>query len=259
MAATRQKNVQKAEPTHYFDALGFHVRIHFMITGTSPLLETIVTETHAPVTASVIWLHGLGADGHDFAGITAQLQLPAQLGIRFIFPRAPVRPVTLNQGLAMRAWYDIYTLNNLHSEDRAGIQASEQAIARLIQQQQATGIASTRIILAGYSQGGALALHTGLRYPARLGGILGLSTYLPLIEHIAAEVRPENKQTPIFLAHGQYDDVLPFALGEKTRDYLQAAGYPVEFYAYPMAHQMCLKEIADISRWLQKILCDPSL
>lgn len=217
------------------------------------LLETIVTETHSPITATVIWLHGLGADGHDFAGIIPQLQLPAQLGIRFIFPHAPLRAVTLNNGLTMRAWYDIYSLDSLHQEDQAGIHASEQAVTQLIQQQQAAGIASTRIILAGFSQGGAMALYTGLRYPARLGGILGLSTYLPLLSDLA-EATAVNQQTSIFLAHGKHDDILPLTLGEKTRAHLQQAGYAVDWHTYPMAHQVCLPEIADISRWLQHVL-----
>lgn len=222
--------------------------------NTLPLLETVVVETQAPITAAVIWLHGLGADGHDFAGIIPQLQLPAKLGIRFIFPHAPARPVTLNNGFTMRAWYDIYSLNDLHQEDRAGIQTSEQAIGRLIQQQHAAGIPVARIILAGFSQGGALALHTGLHYPAKLGGILGLSTYLPLLTHFAEEAPSANRQTPIFLAHGEQDDILPLALGEKTRDHLRNAGYPVEWHAYPMGHQVCLPEIAHLSQWLSRIL-----
>lgn len=220
---------------------------------TSPLLETVIQETSASITASVIWLHGLGADGHDFAGITSQLQLPTDLGIRFIFPHAPERPVTLNNGFIMRAWYDIYSLNNLHQEDQEGIQTSEQAIRRLIQQQLDAGISASRIILAGFSQGGALALHTGLRYPARLGGILGLSTYLPLISQFDPNRHAENRQIPIFLAHGEQDNVLPMALGIKTRDVLRQAGYSVEWHAYPMAHQVCLPEIADINRWLQRL------
>lgn len=218
------------------------------------MLETVINETKAPITACVIWLHGLGADGYDFAGIIPQLQLPASMGVRFIFPHAPVRPVTLNNGLAMRAWYDIYSLNNLHQEDRAGIQVSEQAIGQLIQQQESAGIATSRIILAGFSQGGAIALHTGLRYPAKLGGILGLSTYLPLLPDFAAQAHNHNQKTPIFLAHGEYDDVLPLILGEKTRDYLSQTGYNVEWRSYPMAHQVCPPEIADISRWLQTVL-----
>ena len=153
---------------------------------TLPHLEAVITETSLPVNATVIWLHGLGADGHDFAGIIPQLQLPQQLGIRFIFPHAPERPVTLNNGFTMRAWYDIYSLNNLHREDRAGIEVSERAIGQLIMQQQSAGIPANRIILAGFSQGGAMALHTGLRYPLRLGGIIGLSTYLPLLPDFGA-------------------------------------------------------------------------
>lgn len=235
-------------PIAHHSAKTYDITMH-----TLPLLETVVVESHQPVTASVIWLHGLGADGHDFADITSQLQLPKQLGIRFIFPDAPVRPVTLNNGFAMRAWYDIYSLNNLHQEDRAGIQASELAITQLIQQQQTAGIPASRIILAGFSQGGALALHTGLRSLSQLGGILGLSTYLPLLPYFA-EARSENRKTPIFLAHGTHDEILPLAFGEKTRDHLQQAGYAVEWHAYPMGHQVCMPEIADISRWLTQCL-----
>ncbi len=219
----------------------------------SPLLETVIIEHQPPVQASIIWLHGLGADGHDFAGIIPQLQLPKQLGIRFIFPHAPVRPVTLNNGFAMRAWYDIYSLNNLHKEDRAGIQTSEEAIRRLIQQQRDLGIPTSRIILAGFSQGGALALHTGLRYPQRLAGIMGLSTYLPLLPYFT-EAHSENQQTPIFLAHGEFDQVLPLALGELTRDHLLQSGYHVDWFSYPMGHEVSLAEIVDINRWIQKVL-----
>jgi phospholipase/carboxylesterase len=219
----------------------------------SSLLKTVVTETHTPADASVIWLHGLGADGHDFAGITTQLQLPKQLRIRFIFPHAPERPVTLNNGFTMRAWYDIYSLNDLNQEDRSGIISSEQAIVQLIQQQESAGIAASRIILAGFSQGGAMALYTGLRYPQRLGGILGLSTYLPLMAQFDA-FQSNNLQTPIFLAHGTQDNILPLVLGEKTRDYLMQSGYAVQWRSYLMAHQVCLPEISDISQWLQRIL-----
>jgi phospholipase/carboxylesterase len=218
------------------------------------LLETVVTETSFPVNAAVIWLHGLGADGHDFAGIIPQLQLPQQPGIRFIFPHAPERPVTLNNGFTMRAWYDIYSLNDLQREDRSGIEVSEQAIGQLIQQQQAAGIPATRIILAGFSQGGAMALHTGLRYPLRLGGIIGLSTYLPLLPHFNAVSHRENRQTPVFLGHGTEDNILPISLGQKTRDHLMQAGYPVEWRQYSMGHQVCSQEIADVSQWLQQIL-----
>ena len=221
---------------------------------TLPLLETVITETSLPVNAAVIWLHGLGADGYDFAGITPQLQLPPQSGIRFIFPHAPERPVTLNNGFTMRAGYDIYSLNDLNREDRAGIEASERAIGQLIQQQQSAGIPTTRIILAGFSQGGAMALHTGSSYPFRLGGIIGLSTYLPLLPDFSAVSHCENQQTPIFFGHGAEDDILPISLGRKTRDHLMQAGYPVEWHQYSMGHQVCSLEIADVSRWLQQIL-----
>ncbi|MBS0350585.1 MAG: alpha/beta fold hydrolase, partial [Proteobacteria bacterium] len=186
-------------------------------------LEFITHETDAPVDACVIWLHGLGADGHDFAGIIHQLQLPENLGIRFIFPHAPKRPVTLNNGFVMRAWYDIYSLNDLNEQDRAGILSSEAAILQLIQQQLMAGIAATRIILAGFSQGGALALHTGLRFSSPLGGILGLSTYLPLSKQFDNQ-QLANREMPVFLAHGRLDDILPLSLGEMTRDLLQKLG-----------------------------------
>jgi phospholipase/carboxylesterase len=222
-----------------------------------PLLDAITHETKGPIDACVIWLHGLGADGNDFAGITNQLQLPENLGIRFIFPHAPKRPVTLNNGFMMRAWYDIYSLNDLNEEDRAGILSSEQSITQLIHQQLAAGISASRIILAGFSQGGALALHTGLHFPRPLGGILGLSTYLPLLKHFDVQKLTHNQEMAIFLAHGRLDDILPYALGEITRDLLQKAGYCIEWHSYPIAHQVCLPEIADISRWLQKILDHP--
>ncbi len=218
----------------------------------------IIIETCSPVTACVIWLHGLGADGNDFSGIVEQLQLPQHTGIRFIFPHAPVRPVTLNNGFAMRAWYDIYSLGESFREDRAGIETSEQAIRLLIQQQQEAGIPSTRIIVAGFSQGGAMALHTGLRFPQPLAGIMGLSTYLPLYKHLADESRPENKHTPIFLAHGELDQVILVQFAQKTCQYIMQLGYKVEWNAYPIGHQVCLPEITDISRWLQTVLNFPT-
>ncbi len=159
----------------------------------------------------------------------------------------------------MRAWYDIYSLGESPREDRAGIETSEQAIRLLIQQQQEAGIPSTRIIVAGFSQGGAMALHTGLRYPKPLAGIIGLSTYLPLHAHLNAEASPANKHTPIFLAHGELDQLVSFEFGKRTCQYLTQIGYPVEWRTYPMAHQVCLPEITDISQWLQKILFPPGL
>lgn len=217
-------------------------------------LTSIVTDTHSSPTAAVIFLHGLGADGYDFVDIVSHMQLPSQLGVRFIFPHAPVRPVTLNNGYTMRAWYDIYSLNSLNREDQAGLLQSQQAIILLIQELQTVGILASRIILAGFSQGGAMALHTGLHYPQTLGGIIGLSTYLPLATYFKAETTPANRHTPIFLAHGHYDNVLPYQVGETVRELLQKAGYPVEWHGYPIAHESSAAEINDMSRWLQKIL-----
>lgn len=221
---------------------------------TSPVLETIVVETAQPITSAVIWLHGLGADAYDFADIPSQLNLPSDLGIRFIFPHAPVRPVTLNNGYSMRAWYDIYSLTNLQQEDHSGIHASQQAIQQLIEQQRNDAIASTRIILAGFSQGGALALHTGLHYQYKLGGILGLSTYLPLMQQFSTAACTENLTTPVFLGHGDQDELVPLLLGKMTRDLLLQAGCQVEWRCYPIAHQVSMPEIADISRWLKERL-----
>ena len=220
----------------------------------SSVLETIVVETAQSITSAVIWLHGLGADGYDFAGIPSQLNLPPKAGIRFIFPHAPVRPVTLNNGSSMRAWYDIYSLSNLRQEDRSGIHSSQQAIHQLIEQQREDAIPTTRIILAGFSQGGALALHTGLHYPEQLGGIIGLSTYLPLMPHFPQQASPANANIPIFLGHGERDDLVPLLLGEETRDVLLQAGYQVKWRSYPIAHQVSIPELADIGHWLTQRL-----
>ncbi|MCC5859199.1 MAG: alpha/beta hydrolase fold domain-containing protein [Ectothiorhodospiraceae bacterium] len=204
--------------------------------------------------ASVIWLHGLGADGHDFEPIVPELRLPAEHGVRFLFPHAPVRPVTLNAGMAMRAWYDIIALGGNAQQDAAGIRQSARQLEALIQREHERGVPAERIVLAGFSQGGAIALHTGLRHPERLAGIMGLSTYLPLGDTVEAERHSANAQTPIFLAHGSMDPVVPMAMGERSRDGLQAMGYPVEWHDYPMVHQVCMEEIEDISAWLQRVL-----
>ncbi len=220
---------------------------------TPTILETVVSEINPPINACVIWLHGLGADGHDFADIVFQLQLPPSLGIRFIFPHAPIRAVTINNGFKMRAWYDIYALDNLSREDQAGIEASQQAVGALIDQQIKAGIPASRIVLGGFSQGGALALYTGIRYSHRLAGIFGLSTYLPLIQFLSS-AHGVNQTTPILMAHGHYDNILPMTLGEKSRDILRQASYQVEWRHYPMSHEVCQQEINDVSQWLLSIL-----
>jgi phospholipase/carboxylesterase len=216
-------------------------------------METIEIQTGAKPDAAVIWLHGLGADGHDFEPIVPELRLPPALQLRFIFPHAPIRPVTLNQGMRMRAWYDIVQLGG-GAEDDAGIRESASAVHQLMDEQVKRGIATPRIVLAGFSQGGAIALHTALRYPAPLAGILALSTYLPLRATLKEEMRKENRNLPIFMAHGQYDDIIPLARAEESRKILASAGYGVEWHAYPMAHSVCAEEIAHIAAFLVRTL-----
>jgi len=202
-------------------------------------------------TASVIWLHGLGADGHDFVPIVQELRLPPALAVRFVFPHARPRPITINNGYVMRAWYDIKSLERMRPEDTDGIRESATVVDRYVEQEIATGIAANRIVIAGFSQGGAIALHAGLRYPQRLAGILALSTYLPLRDSVAAEASPANRDVPILMCHGINDPVLPHDLGSSSRDLLRELGYAIDWRSYPMEHQVCLEEIADISAWLQ--------
>lgn len=216
----------------------------------------VVIETGHHPDATVIWLHGLGADGHDFEPIIPALGLPASLSLRFIFPHAPVMPVSINGGMQMRAWYDLIpadTETGMRS-DAAGIRGSSAYVHGLIAEQVAGGIDVGRIILAGFSQGGVIALHTGLRCDKTLGGIMALSTYLGLPETLAAEADSANKVTPIFMAHGTGDEVLPMAMGARSRDALIDAGYDVAWHEYAMPHSVCPEEIADISRWLQLVL-----
>jgi phospholipase/carboxylesterase len=215
----------------------------------SAALETIEIETAAPPDAAVIWLHGLGADGHDFEPVVPELRLPAALGVRFVFPHAPVRPVTLNMGMRMRAWYDIYQLGG-GREDAEGIRASQALTEGLIARERSRGIAPDRIVLAGFSQGGAIVLHAGLRHADRLAGILALSTYLPLSGTVAEEANVANRAVPIFMAHGRFDDVIPIGRAQQSRALLEQQGYAVAWHEYPMPHSVCGEEIADISGWL---------
>ena len=203
--------------------------------------------------AAVIWLHGLGADGHDFEPVVPMLGLPAGLSVRFVFPHAPVRPVTINMGMAMRAWYDILQLGG-GPEDADGIRSSQLLLEALIAREQARGIDASRIVLAGFSQGGAIVLQTGLRFSKRLAGILALSTYLPLAKTLADERDRANFGLPIFVAHGSDDEMIPVAWAESSRDSLKAIGYGVEWHAYPMGHAICPEEIAAIGVWLGKVL-----
>jgi len=220
------------------------------------MTEESVTEEPAVVIAtgagepqgSVIWLHGLGADGHDFEPIVPELRLPENLGLRFVFPHAPVRPVTLNGGMSMRAWFDILTLDRGGPQDEAGIRASAAMLDHLIARERERGVPANKIVVAGFSQGGAIALHAGLRSAEKLAGVMALSTYLPLRGSFQDEVTTSD--LPIFMAHGVLDPVLPMMLGRDSADLLIANGFNVEWHDYPMAHSVCAEEINDIRIWL---------
>ena len=216
-------------------------------------LETIEIETDAAPDAAVIWLHGLGADGHDFEPVVPELVTRGTPPIRFLLPHAPVRAVTINMGMRMRAWYDILQLGG-GPEDEAGIRLSQVQLEDLVEREAARGVAARRIVLAGFSQGGAIALQTGLRRRERLGGVLALSTYLPLASKLAAERSAANGDVPIFMAHGRHDDLIPIERARHARDVLQQLGYAVEWREYAMAHAVCAEEIADIGQWLRKVL-----
>jgi phospholipase/carboxylesterase len=217
-------------------------------------LETLEQETGARPQHSVIWLHGLGADGHDFAPIVPELAQEDLPALRFVFPHAPVRPVTLNQGLPMRAWYDAYGIARDSHEDVAGIRAAGRAITALIQREQDRGVPPEHIVLAGFSQGCAAALYTGLRFEHRLAGVIGLSGYLPLRNTTAAERHPSNADTPVFLAHGSQDPVIPVDFATISRDTLAELGQPVEWHVYPMPHAVHPQEIEDIHAFLVRVL-----
>ncbi|HYU67738.1 MAG TPA: alpha/beta hydrolase [Burkholderiales bacterium] len=216
------------------------------------LLDSIEIETAKNPAASIIWLHGLGADGNDFAPIVPEIRLP-RLAIRFVFPHAPVQPVTINGGMRMRAWYDIADGAN-RREDERGVRASQALIETLIGREKERGTAARRLVLAGFSQGGAIALQTGLRHPERIAGIMALSAYVPVAEELSAEASPANRDVPIFMAHGSYDPVIPLAQAERSRKLLESLGYPVEWREYGMPHSVCPEELADIGAWLVKVL-----
>ena len=218
------------------------------------LLDAITLETGPTPTAAVIWLHGLGADGNDFVPIVRELDLHGCAPIRFVFPHAPQMPVTLNNGYVMRAWYDIVGTDLQRSEDETGLRRSQDAVERLIAQQCALGIPAARIVLAGFSQGCAMTLQAGLRYPQALAGLLCLSGYLPLHGTVAAERHPANQSTPIFMAHGSSDPVIPIVRAEQSRDSLAQLGYDVEWHRYSMPHSVCPQEVDDIGKWLRRIL-----
>ena len=224
---------------------------------TPSLLESIEIETGDKPAAAVIWMHGLGADGNDFVPIVHELDLTGAPAIRFVFPHAPMQPVSINNGYVMRAWYDI-KWGDLEGKskqaDEAGVRTSQAAVEALIDRELQRGIAAEAIVLAGFSQGGAIALQTGLRYANRLGGVMALSTYLPLAESFVHERGDANAKVPVFMAHGTQDGVVPYAMGLRSRDILVQHGYDVEWREYPMQHSVCMEEIGDIAAWLRKVL-----
>lgn len=217
-------------------------------------LPPIEIETGPNPTASIVLMHGLGADGNDFVPIAQELDLSSVGQVRFVFPNAPVMPVTINGGYQMPAWYDIYGPNLVQREDEAGLRRSQASIEALIEKEKARGIAAGRIVVAGFSQGCAMALMTGLRHVEKLAGIVGLSGYLPLAATLAAERNAANHDTPIFLAHGSADPVVVLPRATAARDALQALGYQVDWHEYPMAHSVCMEEIADLNAWLLRVL-----
>jgi len=216
------------------------------------MLETLEIETAPDPRASVIWLHGLGADGHDFEPIVHELDLG--LAVRFVFPHAPMMSVTINNGMVMRAWYDIVGTDLGRHEDEAGVRASQAALEELIARERSRGIPAHRIVLAGFSQGGAIALQTGLRHAERLAGVMALSTWLPLAGTLEAERHAMNHDVPIFFAHGTHDEMISLARAQQSRARLEALAYALEWHEYPMGHAVCPEEIAAIANWLGRVL-----
>jgi phospholipase/carboxylesterase len=220
----------------------------------SILLPSIEIETAPHPTASVIWLHGLGADGNDFVPIVPELKLPAALALRFVFPHAPVRKVTINNGMAMRAWYDIAAADLNSRADIAGVRQSQGELEALVAREKTRGIVAARIVLAGFSQGGAIALYTAIRHQERLAGVIALSTYLVNADRLAEEAAAINRDLPIFMAHGTADPVVRFEWGDASRRALVASGYRVDWHAYRMEHSVCMEEIEAIGAWLVRTL-----
>lgn len=221
---------------------------------TAASLETVEIDTGAQPTGSIIWLHGLGADGHDFEPVVPELVRSGSCALRFIFPHAPVRPVTLNGGMPMRAWYDIRGLDRTSPHDEIGVRQTDAAVRALMQREKERGIASNRIVLAGFSQGGAMALYTGTRTVEKLAGVIALSCYMVVASKFSAERQAANQATPFLMAHGSQDSVVDLSLGEDARSLLVAAGYAVEWHRYPMAHAVCAEELAVIAAFLQRVL-----
>jgi phospholipase/carboxylesterase len=217
-------------------------------------VETVEIETGPRPTGTVLWLHGLGADGHDFEPIVPELVERGDRALRFIFPHAPIRKVTINNSMPMRAWYDIVGFDRNATQDERGIRATDAIVRELIQRENERGIPTSRIVLAGFSQGGAVTLYSGIRYPETLAGMMALSCYMLMASKLEAERSDANNNTPIFMAHGKYDPVVDFHHGEDSRKFLQAAGYEVEWRPYQMPHSVCPEEIADIAKWLRRVL-----
>ncbi|HSF77120.1 MAG TPA: alpha/beta hydrolase-fold protein [Steroidobacteraceae bacterium] len=211
----------------------------------------VTLSPQSPAAATVIWLHGLGADGWDFVPVVSELGLPDDLPVRFIFPHAPVRPVTVNAGYEMRAWYDIISFTPEGRADAAGLAEASQRVMDYVRAESEAGVPASRVVLAGFSQGGAVALFAGLRHPERLAGILALSTYLPFPEKLAADKSAANAQVPILMCHGREDPMVKLWMGSESRDLLGSQGYGVEWHDYPMQHELCIEELADVSRWLR--------
>lgn len=218
------------------------------------LLPVVEIETNPQPQYSILWMHGLGADGNDFVPIVNELKIAAKKPVRFVFPHAPERSVTINNGYVMRAWYDIYGIGNGSAEDEVGIRDSQSAIDALIEHELQRGVRANHIVLAGFSQGGAMALQAGLRQKNKLGGIMALSCYLPLSASLLNEAETVNANIPIFMAHGTYDTVVPLMLATASKELLHRAHYAVEWHEYAMEHSVCAQEIADIDEWLSRIL-----
>ena len=219
--------------------------------------DTVEVGGEAQVDGTVIWLHGLGADGHDFEPIVPELKLAAHADIRFVFPHAPVRPVTINGGVPMRAWYDVISLDKSGPQDEAGIRDSAASLLQLIERERERGVDASRIVLAGFSQGGAIAMHTAMRVPQRLAGLMALSTWMPLASTIGEEVvdnsESQPRELPVLMVHGTFDPLLPLAAGQHAREIMQDAGFKVQWHEYPMAHAVCAQEISEIRKWLVNI------
>ena len=220
----------------------------------APAADTVEVEPRGAADAAVVWMHGLGADAHDFESLVPELELEPDARVRFVFPNAPVRPVTINAGHSMRAWFDVAGFDRRSPQDERGIRESHAAIAALVERERERGVEAARILVAGFSQGGAMALFSGLRFPERLGGVVALSTYLPLAGALHAEAHAANAGLPVFMAHGTFDPIVPMVLGEESRDALQARGYAVEWHAYPMPHSVSAEAVADLRRFLLSVL-----